>query len=324
MIHHPRKIHHRATESAECRAGFQPVGNQYCAPGILMPRDSSVPGVSSWVSSGCRRGRPAPEPQTVRSPVVPVHSEELERLRAKVRRLASRRNRFVAWTYACAALILFVAAIRFGPIPAWVLLILAFAPFIVGETLWSVSTPGRPRCPSCDTDWTHDAFLKWEACKSCGLALPPPSAEATRQHGAEAVTTGESNNVTIRAAVWLRIGQVRAASRCRNGWVQWRRGFVNMDHVVKQHCAELRVIPYDNLSALIDDPTSEPATFLGRRGRLVRFADLRPDDSLRVIVTGFAPMLWWPPGSWMVIDGFSLQRGKEAEPLTIEVLDRYW
>ncbi len=236
----------------------------------------------------------------------------------------SRRNWFVLCTYACAALMLVLGAIYFGPVPIWTLLIFAFAPGIVGEILWSLNTPDRPRCPGCDTDWTHHAFLKWEVCKGCGLALPPPPAETARQDGAEAVTTGESNNVTIRAAVWLRIGKVRAASCCRNGWVQWRRGFVKMDYVVNQHCAELRASPYDNLSALVDDPTSEPATFLGRPGRLVRFAELRPDDSLRVIVTGVAPMLWWPPGSWMVIDGFSLHRGEEAEPLTIEVLDRYW
>ncbi|MCH8260728.1 MAG: hypothetical protein IIC46_11050 [Planctomycetes bacterium] len=56
----------------------------------------------------------------------------------------------------------------------------------------------------------------------------------------------------------------------------------------------------------------------------MRFAELRPDDSLVVIVAGFAPMRWWPLGSWTVIKGFSIHRGKEAEPLTYEVLDGYW
>ena len=236
----------------------------------------------------------------------------------------SRRNWFVLWTYACAALILVLGAIYFGPVPIWTLLIFAFAPGIVGEILWSLSTPGRPRCPGCDSDWTHHAFLKWEVCKDCGLALPPPSAETTRQDGAEAVTTGKSNDVTIRAALWLWIGHFRIATHCGKGLVQWRRGFVEMDHAVMQQSAELRAMPYDSLSALVDEKTGGPARFLGRHGTVVRFAELRPDDSLVVIVAGFAPMRWWPLGSWTVIDGFSLHRGKEAEPLTIEVLDRYW
>lgn len=277
------------------------------------------------VSSGRCCGQPLPEPLTIRSPLVPSHSEELERLRAEVKRLLSRNYWFILWAYVCAALILFVGAICFGPVPAWVLLIFAFAPFIVGQTIWSLSTPVRPRCPGCDVDWTHEAFLKWEVCKVCGLALPLPFEEAVRQSGTEAVTTGKSNDLTIRAALWLWIGHFRIATRCGKGWVQWRRGFVEMDHAVMQHFAELRAMPYDNLSALVDEKTGGPARFLGRHGTVVRFADLRPDDSLVVIVAGFAPMRWWPLGSWTVIKGFSIHQGKEAaEPLTYEVLDRYW
>lgn len=276
------------------------------------------------VSSGRRRGRPVPEPLTIRSRLVPIHSEELERLRAEVKRLLSRNYWFILWAYVWAALMLFVGAICFGPVPAWVLLIFAFAPFIVGQSIWSLSTPVRPRCPGCDVDWTHEAFLKWEVCKVCGLTLPPPSAEVVRQSGTEAVTTGKSSGVTIRAALWLWIGYFRIATRCGKGWVHWRRGFVEMDHAVMQQSAELRAMPYDDLSPLVDERKGGPARFLGRRGCLVRFAELRPDDSLVVIVAGFAPMRWWPLGSWMVIDGFSLHRGKEAEPLTREVLDGYW
>lgn len=83
-------------------------------------------------------------------------------------------------------------------------------------------------------------------------------------------------------------------------------------------------MPFDDLLPLVDDRKGEPATFLGRHGTVMRFAELRPDDSLVVIVAGFAPMRWWPLGSWTVIKGFSIHRGKEAEPLTYEVLDGYW
>ncbi|MCH8314995.1 MAG: hypothetical protein IIA64_03390 [Planctomycetes bacterium] len=97
-----------------------------------------------------------------------------------------------------------------------------------------------------------------------------------------------------------------------------------MDQAVTQQSTELRAMPYEDLSALVDEQKRRRARFLGRHGRLVRFAEIQPDDSLVVIVAGFAPMRWWPLGSWTVIKGFSIHRGKEAEPLTYEVLDGYW
>lgn len=243
------------------------------------------------------------------------HSEELERLRAEVKRHLSRNYWFILAAFVCAVPILFAGAIFWGLASWWVFLIFVSASFIVGQTTWALCTPDRPRCPVCDTDWTHELFLKWKACKTCGLELPPPVVEP--------VTASASDDVTIRAALWLWIGYFRIGSR-RERWLRWRRGLIEMDRAVVQQTAELRTMPFDDLLTLVDDRKGEPATFLGRHGTVMRFAELQPDDSLVVIVAGFAPMLWWPLGTWTVINGFNLRRGKEAEPLAYEVLDRYW
>lgn len=255
---------------------------------------------------------------------MPIHSEQLERLRGEVKRHSSRMHWFILSAYVCAVPILFAGVILWGPVSWWVLLLFGFVPAIVGQAIWWLSTPDRPRCPRCDADWTHEAFSKWEVCKYCGLALPPSRAEAAWQFTSEAVTASKSDEVTIRAALWLWIGYFRIGSRCGEGWVRWRRGFVEMDCAVTQQSTELRATPYEDLSALVEEQKRRPAKFLGRHGCLVRFADPQPDDSLVVIVAGFAPMRWWPLGNWTVIKGFSVHRGKQAEPLTYEVLDGYW
>lgn len=113
--------------------------------------------------------------ETVPAQHTSIDSEELERIRAEVKRLISRSNLFILYAFVGAAVIVILCAIFFDPLPTWALLTFAFASAIVGQLLWHLSTPDRPHCPACGTDWTHPAFLKWDACRECGLTLSPQS-----------------------------------------------------------------------------------------------------------------------------------------------------
>lgn len=71
-----------------------------------------------------------------------------------------------------------------------------------------------------------------------------------------------------------------------------------------------------------DDP--DRPKILGRQGFIAPQIDPQSDDALRVLVFGTVGMRWWPPGFWMVADGFTAKKDGSIEPLPFEVLDEYW